>query len=130
MTNNIALKVILIQQPCCCTCLAIWLLTIWHKFHCVFINTICSTFQTTLFILHLSIFTTNLTFSLETSTFQNEHCKQILGMKKEPFFSHYITKIPISQTSFKNLLMNIQKIHMALGIKCIKHNGLLGQYIA
>lgn len=130
MTNNIALKVILIQQPCCCTCVAIWLLTIWHKFHCLFINTICSTFQTTLLILHLSIFTTNLAFSLETSNFQNEHCRQILGMKKEQFFSHYITKILISQTSFKDLLMNIQQMHVALGIKCIKHNVLLGHYIA
>lgn len=125
MTNNIALKVILIQQPCCCTCVAIWLLTIWHTFHCLFINTICSTFQTTLSIQHLSIFTTNLAFSLETSNFQNEHCRQILGMKKEQFFSHYITKILIIQASFKDLLMNIQQMHVALGIKCIKHNVLL-----
>jgi len=42
-------------------------------------------------------------------------------MKKEQFFSHYITKILISQTSFKDLLMNIQQMHVALGIKCIKH---------
>jgi hypothetical protein len=90
----------------------------------------CSTFKNTLLILHVSIFTTNLAFSFETSTFQNEHYRQILGMKKEPIFSHYITKILISQTSFKDFLINIQKMHASLGIKCIKHNVLLGHYIA